>query len=111
MYRYETQYHDMTVDTGLDPRKIAHYPINEFMQSVAGRNIAGAAWEQLAALQAKGAQAMQRDQDIRAISAATGTPEIALHSSIPQGHEGVATGGGGGGGPPGGGGGGPRASP
>ena len=60
MYRYETQYHDMTVDRGLDPRKIPHYPINDFMQSVAGRNLAGAAWDELAALQAKGAQAMQR---------------------------------------------------
>ena len=57
MYRYETQYHDMTVDRGLDPRKIPHYPINDFMQSVAGRNLAGAAWDELAALQAKGAQA------------------------------------------------------
>ena len=86
MYRYITQYHDMHQDRGLDPSKIPHYPINEFMQSVAGRNLAGAAWDQIAAMQAKGAQAMQRDQEIREISVATGVPEVHLHSSVPQGY-------------------------
>ena len=86
LYRYETQYHDVTVDSGLDPRKIPHYPINDFMQSVAGRNLAGAGWDVLAASQAKGAQAMQRDQDIRNISVATGIPEVYLHPSVPQGY-------------------------
>ena len=86
MYRSETQYHDVTVDSGLDPRKVPHYPIIDFMQSVAGRNLAGAAWDQLAAMQAKGAQAMQRDQDIREISVASGIPEVFLHQSVPQGH-------------------------
>ena len=86
MYRYETQYHDVTVDRGLDPRKIPHYPINDFMQSVAGRNLAGAAWDKIAAMQAQGAQAMQRDQQIREVSVATGVPEVHLHAAVPQGY-------------------------
>ena len=42
-YRYVAQYHDLEGSTQVDPSRIKSYPVNDFMQSVAGRNMAGAA--------------------------------------------------------------------
>jgi len=55
------------------------------LRGVAGRNIAGAAWDALAAKQASAAQAMQRGEQIRALSVQTGIPEVHLHGSVPLG--------------------------
>ena len=86
MYRYVTQYHDLDGgSTQVDPSRIPSFPINDFMQSVAGRNLAGAAWDLIAQKQAQGAQAMQRDEIIRNMSAETGIPEVHLHSAVPFG--------------------------
>ena len=56
MYRVELQYDDIST-TQLDPRKIPHYPIDEALQSVGGRNLVGLPWNALAEKQAQGAQA------------------------------------------------------
>ena len=55
LYRVEAQYHDLTGSTAVDPSRIPNYPINDALRSVAGRNIAGAAWDYLAAKQAQAA--------------------------------------------------------
>ncbi len=60
----ELQYDDIST-TQLDPSKIPHYPINEALQSVGGRNLVGLPWDALAAKQAQGAQAMLRDRALR----------------------------------------------
>ena len=77
MYRYELQYDDIST-TQLDPRKIPHYPINDALQSVGGRNIVGLPWDTLAAKQAQGAQAMLRDRALRSISITHKIPEVHL---------------------------------
>ncbi len=61
MYRVELQFDDVST-TQLDPRKIPHYPINDALQSVGGRNLVGLPWNALAEKQAQGAQAMLRDK-------------------------------------------------
>ena len=48
MYRPVKQYHDIGNPTEVDPNKIPSYPLNDAMQSVQGRNLAGAAWDLLA---------------------------------------------------------------
>ena len=85
LYRVEAQYHDLTGSTEVDPSRIPSYPINDALRSVAGRNIAGAAWDALAAKQASAAQAMMRGDQIRAMSVQTGIPEVHLHGSVPLG--------------------------
>ena len=54
------------------PGKIRQYPQNLAMQSVMGRNLANTAWDVLAAKQQQGHEAMQRDEQIRMLSAQTG---------------------------------------
>ena len=85
LYRYESQYHDLSGSTEVDPSRVPSYPINDALRGVAGRNIAGAAWDALAAKQASAAQAMQRGEQIRALSVQTGIPEVHLHGSVPLG--------------------------
>ena len=62
LYRYESQYHDLSGSTEVDPSRIPSYPINDALRGVAGRNIAGAAWDALAAKQESAAQAIQRGE-------------------------------------------------
>lgn len=88
LYRYELQYHDMK-PTQIAPGKIRQYPQNLAMQSVVGRNLANTAWDILAAKQQQGHVAMQRDEQIRALSIETGVSEVHLHSSVPHGHQNV----------------------
>ena len=88
LYRYELQYHDME-PTQMAPGKIRQYPQNLALQSVMGRNLANTAWDVLAAKQQQGHEAMQRDEQIRMLSAQTGVPEVHLHSSVPHGHQNV----------------------
>jgi|AACY02.9.fsa_nt_gi hypothetical protein len=88
LYRVEAQYHDLTGSTTVDPSRIPSYPINDALRSVAGRNIAGAAWDYLAAKQAQAAQAMNRGEQIRVLSVATGIPEGHLHAAVPLGDPG-----------------------
>ena len=83
MYRVELQYDDIST-TQLDPRKIPHYPINEALQSVGGRNLVGLAWNALAEKQAQGAQAMLRDKALRSISISHGIPEVHLGHASPD---------------------------
>ena len=83
MYRYELQYDDIST-TQLDPRKIPHYPINDALQSVGGRNIVGLPWDTLAAKQAQGAQAMLRDRALRSISITHKIPEVHLGQANPD---------------------------
>ena len=83
MYRVELQYDDINT-TQLDPRKIPHYPINEALQSVGGRNLVGLPWNALAEKQAQGAQAMLRDRALRSISVSHGIPEVHLGHASPD---------------------------
>ena len=85
MYRYVAQYHDLEGSTQVDPSRIKSYPINDFMQSVAGRNMAGAAWNLIREKNEQGAAAMQRNEIIRNMSVETGIPEVHLHSAVPYG--------------------------
>ena len=85
MYRYVAQYHDLDGSTQVDPSRIKSYPINDFMQSVAGRNMAGAAWNLIREKNEQGAAAMQRNEIIRNMSIETGIPEVHLHSAVPYG--------------------------
>ena len=85
LYRYESQYHDLSGSTEVDPSRVPSYPINDALRGVAGRNLAGSAWDALAARQASAAQAMQRGEQIRALSVQTGIPEVHLHGSVPLG--------------------------
>ena len=83
MYRVELQYDDIST-TQLDPRKIPHYPINEALSSVGGRNLVGLPWNALAEKQAQGAQAMLRDKALRSISITHGIPEVHLGQASPD---------------------------
>ena len=85
LYRVEAQYHDLTGSTEVDPSRIPSYPINDALRGVAGRNLAGASWDSLAAKQESAAQAMQRGEQIRAMSVQTGIPEVHLHGAVPLG--------------------------
>ena len=60
LYRYESQYHDLSGSTEVDPSRIPSYPINDALRGVAGRVLAGAAWDAIAARLAAAAQAMMR---------------------------------------------------
>ena len=73
MYRVELQYDDIST-TQMDPQKIQHYPINDALQSVGGRNLVGLPWNALAEQQAQGSQAMLRDEALRSISITHGIP-------------------------------------
>jgi hypothetical protein len=84
MYRVELQYDDISGSTQIDPRKIPHYPINDALRSVAGRNLVGLPWDALAAKQAQGSQAMLRDQALRSISIGHGVPEVHLGHASPD---------------------------
>ena len=84
-YRYVAQYHDLEGSTQVDPSRIKSYPVNDFMQSVAGRNMAGAAWDLIAQKNEQGAAAMQRNEIIRNMSVETGIPEVHLHTAVPYG--------------------------
>ena len=81
-YRYVAQYHDLEGSTQVDPSRIKSYPVNDFMQSVAGRNMAGAAWDLIAQKNEQEAAAMQRNEIIRNISMETGIPEVHLHTCL-----------------------------
>ncbi len=48
MYRVELQYDDISAPTQLDPTTIPHSPINDDLQSVGGRYLAGLPWDALA---------------------------------------------------------------
>ena len=99
MYRVELQYHDIGPPEELDASKIPSYPLNDAMQSVAGRNIAGAAWDLLAAKQVQMEQAMQRAEQFRAMAAAAQVPPVFVHPPPnagppgPQGDPGRSSGG------------------
>jgi hypothetical protein len=84
MYRVELQFDDISGNTQIDPSKIPHYPINDALASVAGRNLVGLPWDALAAKQAQGSQAMLRDQALRSISIAHGVPEVHLGGASPD---------------------------
>ena len=83
MYRVELQYDDIST-TQLDPRKIPHYPVNDALQSVGGRNLVGLPWNALAEKQAQGSQAMLRDRALRSISISHGIPEVHLGHASPD---------------------------
>jgi hypothetical protein len=84
MYRVELQFDDISGNTQIDPSKIPHYPINDALASVAGRNLVGLPWDALVAKQAQGSQAMLRDQALRSISIAHGVPEVHLGGCLPR---------------------------
>ena len=83
MYRIELQYDDIST-TELDPPKIPHYPINDALRSVGGRNLMGLPWNALAEKQAQGAQAMLRDRALRSINISHGIPEVHLGHASPD---------------------------
>ena len=84
MYRVELQFDDISGNTQIDPSKIPHYPINDALASVGGRNLVGMSWDALAAKQTQGSQAMLRGQALRSISIGHGIPEVHLGHASPD---------------------------
>ena len=77
-FRPELQYWDIRGPTEIDPQRIPEFPASDLLQSIAGQNLKGAAFEVLLQNQERAAQADARNQAFFALAGQTGIPAAQL---------------------------------
>ena len=78
LFQPELQYWDIKGPQEIDPTRIPEFPASDLLQSIAGQNLKGAAFEVLLQNQVRAQQADQRNQAFYSLAQQTGIPAAQL---------------------------------
>ena len=78
LFEPELQYWDIKGPQEIDPTRIPEFPASDLLQSIAGQNLKGAAFEVLLQNQERAQQADQRNQAFYSLAQQTGIPAAQL---------------------------------
>ena len=82
LFEPELQYWDIKGPQEIDPTRIPEFPASDLLQSIAGQNLKGAAFEVLLQNQEKAQQADQRNQAFYSLAQQTGIPAAQLSPMV-----------------------------
>ena len=78
LFEPELQYWDIKGPQEIDPTRIPEFPASDLLQSIAGQNLKGAAFEVLLQNQERAQQADARNQAFYSLAQSTGIPAAQL---------------------------------
>ena len=78
LFQPELQYWDIKGPTEIDPKRIPEFPASDLIQSIAGQNLKGAAFEVLLQNQERAQQADARNQAFYSLAQQSGIPVAQL---------------------------------
>ena len=82
LFEPELQYWDIKGPQEIDPTRIPEFPASDLLQSIAGQNLKGAAFEVLLQNQERAQQADQRNQAFYSLAQQTGIPAAQLSPMV-----------------------------
>ena len=82
LFQPELQYWDIRGPTEIDPKRIPEFPASDLIQSIAGQNLKGAAFEVLLQNQERAQQADARNQAFYSLAQQTGIPAAQLSPMV-----------------------------
>ena len=83
-FKYVLQFHDISAPTEIDPSIFREYPASDLLQSIAGQNLKGAAFDVLQMNQERARRAEERNQAFWELCRQTGIPAAYVTPMVRQ---------------------------
>ena len=83
-FKYVLQFHDISAPTEVDPSHFREYPASDLLQSIAGQNLKGAAFDVLQMNQERARRAEERNQAFWELCRQTGMPAAHVGPMVAQ---------------------------